>query len=132
MTAYATPGSAGLDLEAKVGGVIKPGERMLVQTTLDGPILKDNQSVYWLVVPRSGLALKHGVTVLNSPGVIDMDYTGNIGVILHNTGVDDFVFEEGERIAQLITIQMMRLTQFEVGKQERGDAGYGSTGREQG
>ena len=129
MTSYATPGSAGLDLQARSGGVLKPGERALVPTTLDGPILKDNQSVYWLVVPRSGLALKHGVTVLNSPGVIDMDYTGNIGVILHNTGVDDFVFEEGERIAQLITIQMMRLTQFEVGKQERGDAGYGSTGR---
>ena len=129
MTSYATAGSAGLDLRAKSGGVLKPGERALVPTTLDGPILENNHSVYWLVVPRSGLALKHGVTVLNSPGVIDMDYTGNIGVILHNTGVDDFVFEEGERIAQLITIQMMRLTQFEVGKQERGDAGYGSTGR---
>lgn len=129
MTSYATPGSAGLDLRAKSGGVLKPGERALVPTTLDGPILEGNQSIYWLVVPRSGLALKHGVTVLNSPGVIDMDYTGNIGVILHNTGVDDFAFEEGERVAQLITMQMMRLTQFEVGKQERGDQGYGSTGR---
>ena len=129
MTSYATAGSAGLDLRAKSGGVLRPGERALVPTTLDAPILENNHSVYWLVVPRSGLALKHGVTVLNSPGVIDMDYTGNIGVILHNTGMDDFVFEEGERIAQLITIQMMRLTQFEVGKQERGDAGYGSTGR---
>lgn len=129
MTSYATAGSAGLDLEAKVGGTLKPGERALVQTTLDGPILENNQSVYWLVVPRSGLALKHGVTVLNSPGVIDMDYKGNIGVILHNTGVDDFVFEAGDRIAQLITMQMMRLTQFEVGDKERGDGGYGSTGR---
>ena len=130
MTSYATAGSAGLDLRAKSGGVLKPGERALVPTTLDGPILENNHSVYWLVVPRSGLALKHGVTVLNSPGVIDMDYTGNIGVILHNTGVDDFVFEDGERIAQLITMQMMRLTQFEVGSQERGDGGYGSTGRQ--
>lgn len=128
MTSYATPGSAGLDLVAKTGGVLKPGERALIPTTLDAPILKDNHSIYFLVVPRSGLALNHGITVLNSPGVIDMDYEGNVGVILYNTGVDDYEIKEGDRIGQLITMQMMRLTQFEVGKEERGDKGYGSTG----
>lgn len=129
MSSYATEGSAGLDLVAKFGGTLKPGEREVVETTLDGPILKDNKSVYWAVVPRSGLAVDHGVTVLNAPGIIDMDYEGNIGVILINLGVDDFNFKEGDRIAQLISLQMMRLTAFPVGKEARGEGGYGSTGR---
>ena len=130
MSKYATPGSAGLDLESAVNISIKPGERALVQTTLNGPILDNNNSVYWMVVPRSGLALKHGVTVLNAPGIIDMDYTGNIGVILYNTDKDEvFEVKEGDRIAQLLSVQMMRLTKFEVGNGERGDGGYGSTGR---
>lgn len=129
MTSYATQGSAGLDLQAAKGGIIKPGERALIPTTVDGPILDNNTSVYWMVVPRSGLALKYGVTVLNSPGIVDMDYTGNIGVILYNTGVDDFEVKEGDRIAQLLSIQMMRLTKYPVGEQARGEGGYGSTGR---
>lgn len=128
MSSYATKGSAGLDLRAKTSGILKPGERVLVETTLDGPLLENNTSIYYMVVPRSGLALKHGVTVLNAPGIIDADYTGNIGVILYNTGVDDFEIKEGDRIAQLLASQIMRLTAFPVGEEDRGDGGFGSTG----
>lgn len=128
MSQYATPGSAGLDIQAKSDGSINPGERKLVESNLNAPLLKDNQSVYFLVVPRSGLALKHGVTVLNAPGVIDADYSGNIGVILVNHGEEKFEWKKGDRIAQLLAAQMMKLTQFPVGSTQR-KGGYGSTGK---
>ena len=72
--------------------------------------------------------MNHGITVLNSPGVIDADYTGNIGVILYNAGVDDYDVKDGDRVAQLLTMQMVRLTRFAVEDKERKDSGYGSTG----
>ena len=128
MNTYATKGSAGVDLMAVGDYTIKPDERVLVKTNLDGPLLDGDHSIYGLVVPRSGLAINHGITVLNSPGVIDADYTGNIGVILYNTGVDDYDVKDGDKIAQLLTMQMVRLTRFAVEDKERKGSGYGSTG----
>ena len=128
MNTYATKGSAGVDLMAVGNYTIKPDERVLVKTNLDGPLLDGDHSIYGLVVPRSGLAINHGITVLNSPGVIDADYTGNIGVILYNTGVDDYDVKDGDRIAQLLTMQMVRLTRFAVEDKDRKGSGYGSTG----
>ena len=128
MNTYATKGSAGVDLTAVGNYTVKPDERVLVKTNLDGPLLDGDDSIYGLVVPRSGLAMNHGITVLNSPGVIDADYTGNIGVILYNTGVDDYDVKDGDKIAQLLTMQMVRLTRFAVEDKERKGSGYGSTG----
>ena len=128
MNTYATKGSAGVDLMAVGDYTIKPDERVLVKTNLDGPLLDGDHSIYGLVVPRSGLAINHGITVLNSPGVIDADYTGNIGVILYNAGVDDYDVKDGDKVAQLLTMQMVRLTRFGVEDKERNDHGYGSTG----
>lgn len=128
MNTYATKGSAGVDLMAVGNYTIKPDERVLVKTNLDGPLLDGDHSIYGLVVPRSGLAINYGITVLNSPGVIDADYTGNIGVILYNAGVDDYDVKDGDKVAQLLTMQMVRLTRFTVEDKERKDSGYGSTG----
>lgn len=127
---YETIASAGLDLRANITAPItlKSLERTIVKTGLfiELPIGFEAQ-----VRPRSGLAAKKGVTVLNAPGTIDADYRGEIGVILVNLSSDDFVIENGERIAQLIIAKHERAEWLEVetlSKTDRGEGGFGSTG----
>ena len=127
---YETNASAGMDLRANLTESItlKPLERTLVITGLyiELPIGYEAQ-----VRPRSGLAFKKGITVLNSPGTVDADYRGEIGVILVNLSNEDFVIENGERIAQLIIAKHERAEWIEVQKlseTSRGEGGFGSTG----
>lgn len=126
--AYALPGDAGMDLRAAETVLIGPGERALIPT---GIRLGLPEGVVALVHPRSGLALKHGITVLNAPGTIDSNYRGEIGVILHNTSTDWFDVDKGDRVAQLVFQQVLTV-QFEqvdtLSESVRGVAGFGSTG----
>jgi dUTP pyrophosphatase len=127
---YETIASAGMDLRANITESIslKPLERALVKTGLfiELPIGYEAQ-----VRPRSGLAFKKGITVLNSPGTVDADYRGEIGVILVNLSQEIFVIENGERIAQLIIAKHERADWIEVqeiSETSRGEGGFGSTG----
>ena len=126
---YATPGSSGLDLRAAEAAVIPAGERGCVGTGLffEMPLGCEAQ-----VRPRSGLALKHGVTVLNTPGTIDSDYRGEIKVILINHGREDFRIEPGDRIAQIVFAEVTQVDlekAEELDETERSSGGFGSTGR---
>lgn len=125
---YAHPGDAGADLRAAAAATIGPHRRALVPT---GVHIALPAGYVGLVHPRSGLAAKHGVTVLNTPGTIDAGYRGEIVVILYNTSDEPFTVNVGDRIAQLI-IQAYVTAQFiEVDKlpgSERGDRGFGSSG----
>jgi dUTP pyrophosphatase len=128
---YATPHSAGLDLRAHLSEsvLLQPGERRLVPTGLR-MALPDGWEAQ--VRPRSGLALKHGVTVLNSPGTIDADYRGPVGVILVNHGSEAFEITPGERIAQLVLARYERAEWQivdELDATERGEGGFGHSGR---
>lgn len=128
---YATPHSAGLDLRAHLteAVVLQPGERRLIPTGLR-MALPDGWEAQ--VRPRSGLALKHGVTVLNSPGTIDADYRGPVGVILVNHGAEAFEVVPGERIAQLVFARYERAAWYPVAEldvTERGEGGFGHSGR---
>lgn len=133
LPSYSTPDSAGLDLRAKLDApvVLEPGQRTLVPTGLH---LALPQGFEAQVRPRSGLAYKHGVTVLNSPGTIDADYRGDVGVILINHGPDPFTVENGERIAQLVLARYERLEWDLIESVEqlpasvRGQGGFGHTG----
>lgn len=127
---YETKASAGMDLRANLSEVriLKPLERSIVGTGLfiELPIGYEAQ-----VRPRSGLAAKKGITVLNAPGTIDSDYRGEIGVILVNLSNEDFVIENGERIAQLVIAKHERADWNEVNElteTSRGEGGFGSTG----
>jgi dUTP pyrophosphatase len=127
---YETNGAAGMDLRANIEKSItlKPLERAIVKTGLfiALPIGFEAQ-----VRPRSGLAAKKGITVLNSPGTVDADYRGEIGVILVNLSNDDFIVNDGERIAQLVIAKHERANWEEVevlSETERGSGGFGSTG----
>ena len=131
LPAYQSDDAAGLDLVAAVGAnervVIRPGARALIPTGLamELPAGFEGQ-----VRPRSGLALKHGVTVLNSPGTIDADYRGEVGVILVNLGTAAFRVRRGERIAQLVVAPVTRVGLARVkalGDTRRGSGGFGST-----
>ena len=127
---YATVQSAAVDLLAAVteGVVLAPGARTLIPTGL-AIALPDGYEAQ--VRPRSGLALKNGITLLNTPGTIDADYRGEIGVILANLGQEDFTVERGMRIAQMLIAPVTRLTWNAVSsldKSERGSGGFGSTG----
>ncbi len=127
----ASPGAAGLDLRAAVGEdvLLRPGERSLVPT---GLVLELPEGYEGQVRPRSGLALRHGVTCLNSPGTIDSDYRGEVAVILANLGSEPFVVKRGERIAQLVVARCARIEWEEADSlqdSERGSGGFGSTGR---
>ena len=129
LPAYATLGSSGMDIRAGEAAVIKAGERGCVGTGLylEMPVGCEAQ-----VRPRSGLALKHGVTVLNTPGTIDSDYRGEIRVILVNLGKEDFVIEPGDRIAQMVFASVTRVeleSAAELGGTERAAGGFGSTGK---
>ena len=127
---YATPGSAGCDLVAAVDGTLtlEPAARALVPTGLSIALPEGFEAQ---VRPRSGLALKHGIGVLNSPGTIDADYRGEIGVLLINLGDRPFVVERGTRIAQLVVHPVIRARWANVAslpESERGTGGFGSTG----
>ncbi len=126
---YATPASAGVDLRASDGCVIPPGGRALVPTGLRIALPEGYEAQ---VRPRSGLALRHGVTLPNSPGTIDADYRGEIGVILMNLGQEPFIVEPGDRIAQMVVAPVARVAWSEAEEldaTERGEGGFGSTGR---
>ncbi len=128
LPSYASAGSAGLDLYAATGPLtLAQGARALVGT---GLALALPEGFEGQVRPRSGLAFKHGVTVLNSPGTIDSDYRGEIGVLLVNRGESPFVVERGMRIAQLVIAPVVRarLVEGEVPPSDRGAGGFGSTG----
>jgi dUTP pyrophosphatase len=127
---YATPTSAGMDVRAKLETpvVLQPGMHQLIPTGLYAalPVGTELQ-----VRPRSGLAFKHGVTVLNAPGTIDADYRGEIGVLLINHGAQPFTVENGERIAQLVLAKYERIVWSETENlpdSQRGTGGFGSTG----
>jgi dUTP pyrophosphatase len=129
LPAYARPGDAGLDLCAAVDMVIEPGEVKIVPTGLVIELPPDTEAQ---VRPRSGLAVKHAVTVLNTPGTIDEGYRGELGVILINHGRQPFAITTGMRVAQLVvqrrlTIEVVEVD--EVSETERGAGGYGSTGQ---
>ena len=130
LPAYATTQSAGLDLRANIEAPITlhPLERRLVPTGLH-IALPDGYEAQ--VRPRSGLALKHGITVLNTPGTVDADYRGEIMVLLVNFSNEDFVVKDGERIAQMVIAQYAKAS-FEsvevLDETERGEGGYGHTG----
>ena len=128
LPSYASTGSAGLDLYAATGPItLAPSERSLVGT---GLALALPEGFEGQIRPRSGLALKHGVTVLNAPGTIDSDYRGEIGVLLVNLGESPFVVERGMRIAQLVIAPAVRarLVEGAVPPSSRGAGGFGSTG----
>lgn len=130
LPAYATSQSAGMDLRANIDTPItlRPMERRIIPTGLYIALPPGFEAQ---VRPRSGLALKHGITVLNSPGTIDADYRGEIGVLLVNLSTDDFIITEGERIAQMV-IARHEQGEFELADElddtERGAGGYGHTG----
>jgi dUTP pyrophosphatase len=130
LPSYETTASAGLDVRANIDEPItlKPLERTLVKTGLfmEIPVGFECQ-----VRPRSGLALKKGVSVLNAPGTVDADYRGEVGVILINLSNKNFVVEDGERIAQLVFAEVKQATWNEVielTETDRGEGGFGSTG----
>ena len=130
LPAYATPLSAGMDLRADINEpvVLQPLERRLFPTGLFIALPEGYEAQ---VRPRSGLALKHGITVLNTPGTIDADYRGEVGVLLVNLSQEPFTIEPGERIAQMVIARPEQVT-FQLvdalDETERGAGGYGHTG----
>ncbi|HYU94602.1 MAG TPA: dUTP diphosphatase [Sphingomicrobium sp.] len=127
--AYATDGAAGLDVVAAEDVTLAPGQRHAVAT---GFAIAIPEGYEVQVRPRSGLALKHGVTCLNTPGTIDHDYRGEVKVILANLGSDPFDVRRGERIAQLVPAPVLKANFVEVdvlGETARGAGGFGSTGQ---
>ncbi len=133
LPAYETSGSAGMDLRAAVSDdapvTLAPGARALVPTGLKIALEPGFEAQ---VRPRSGLALKHGITCLNSPGTVDSDYRGEVGVILINHGQEPFVIRRGERIAQMVIAGYAQAVMTEVetlDETARGAGGFGSTGR---
>jgi dUTP pyrophosphatase len=128
---YETVGAAGMDLRANLEEAVtlQPLERALIKT---GLFIALPEGFEAQVRPRSGLAYKHGLTVLNSPGTIDCDYRGEIGVILVNLSNTPFVIEDGERVAQLVIAKYERIewnTTNTLEESERGTGGFGSTGK---
>ncbi len=130
LPAYATPQSAGMDLRANLSEpvTLHPMERRLIPTGLHIALPEGFEAQ---VRPRSGLALKHGLTVLNTPGTIDADYRGEIGVVLINLSQEDFIVNDGERIAQMVIARHEQgdfIVVEELDETIRGEGGYGHTG----
>ena len=130
LPAYATPQSAGMDLRANIEAPItlRPMERRLIPTGLHIALPEGYEAQ---VRPRSGLALKRGITVLNAPGTVDADYRGEVGVLLINLSQEDFVINDGERIAQMVIARHEQadfVVVEELDQTERGEGGYGHTG----
>ena len=133
LPAYETAGAAGMDLRAAVSGdealVLSPGTRAAVPTGLAFALPEGFEAQ---VRPRSGLALKHGITVLNSPGTIDADYRGEVSVLLINHGREAFTINRGDRIAQMVVARVADVAwreERELPGSVRGQGGFGSTGR---
>lgn len=125
----ATKYAAGADLRAKEADVIKPGETKLIKTGIKSAIPTGYMG---MVCSRSGLALKNSVFVINSPGIVDSDFRGEWGVILHNAGKEDFYVNVGDRIAQMIIVATPQVIYHQVeslDQTERGEGGFGSTGK---
>ncbi|KJF75257.1 dUTP diphosphatase [Agrobacterium arsenijevicii] len=132
LPSYETRGAAGMDLRAAVPAgeplTLRPGERALVPT---GFVFEVPHGYEAQIRPRSGLAIKNGITCLNSPGTVDSDYRGEVKVILANLGQDDFVIERGMRIAQMVIAPVTQVVVSEVSETSetaRGTGGFGSTG----
>jgi dUTP pyrophosphatase len=129
-----TKGSSGIDLRSQVAARLGPFERRLIPTGLHVDIPRGFEIQ---IRPRSGMALKNGITVLNSPGTIDSDYRGEIGVILYNSSEIPFYIMEGDRIAQMVVAKVFTKESFfeevetfeSLNSSERGDGGFGSTGK---
>lgn len=131
LPAYETEGSAGMDLRASLGEpvVIRPMERALIPT---GLFIELPEGYEAQIRPRSGLAIRHGITLLNTPGTIDADYRGEIRVILVNLSREDFIVNDGERIAQMVVAAHARAEWepvSELSATQRGAGGFGHTGR---
>lgn len=131
LPSYETAGAAGMDVRANLSSTVyvSPGERILVPT---GLYLEIPAGLECQVRPRSGLALKKGITVLNTPGTIDSDYRGEVGVILINLSAEIFTIEPNDRIAQLVFCPVIQVTLIETDALEssdRGTGGFGSTGK---
>ncbi len=129
LPSYATPGAAGMDVVAAEDLILEPGQRHAVAT---GFAIAIPPGFEVQVRPRSGLALKHGITCLNTPGTIDEDYRGEVKVILANLGDEPFAVKRGERIAQLVPAPVQKAEFVEVeslDETSRGAGGFGSTGR---
>ena len=127
---YETPGSSGMDIAAHIKDniIINPGEKALIPTGFSMAVPKGFEVQ---IRPRSGLAVKKNITVLNTPGTIDADYRGEIKVILINLGKEKFIIENGERIAQMVVCPVVQANLEEVSElseTERGSGGFGSTG----
>ena len=128
LPSYAHPGDAGMDVRSIEDVTLAPGARALVHTGLVLMLPPDAEAQ---VRPRSGLALKHGVTVLNAPGTIDAGYRGEVGVILVNLGTEPFAVEKGMKVAQLVVAPVAQAAVVEVAEvdeTERGAGGFGSSG----
>lgn len=132
LPSYETGGAAGMDLRAAVPAdaplTLKPGQRTLVPT---GFVFEVPAGYEAQIRPRSGLAIKNGITCLNSPGTVDSDYRGEVKVILANFGQEDFIIERGMRIAQMVIAAVTQVSVSEVreaSETERGTGGFGSTG----
>jgi dUTP pyrophosphatase len=126
---YASEDAVGLDVTAAEETILQPGERRAVAT---GFAIEIPRGYEVQVRPRSGLAMKHGITCLNTPGTIDSDYRGEVKVILINLGQEPFEIRRGERIAQLVPAPVLRadfVEASELSETERGSGGFGSTGR---
>lgn len=129
LPSYASNGAAGLDVVAAESLVLEPGSRAAVAT---GFAVAIPEGYEIQVRPRSGLALKNGVTCLNTPGTIDSDYRGEVKIILANLGQEAFHVRRGERIAQLVPAPVLKASfveEDELGETDRGSGGFGSTGR---
>jgi dUTP pyrophosphatase len=128
LPAYAHPSDAGMDVRSVEELAIAPGKRALVRT---GLVMMLPQLYEAQVRPRSGLALKHGITVLNTPGTIDSGYRGEVGVVLINLGQEEFKVAKGDKIAQLVIAPVTQpeiAEAFDVDETDRGEGGFGSTG----
>lgn len=130
LPAYSTPDAAGMDVRAFLDSpvTLAPGERALIPTGLRVQLPRGFEMQ---LRPRSGLALRHGITLLNSPGTVDADYRGEIGVILANLGSEPFTVNDGDRIAQMVVARYAAVTWRPVDTleaSERGDGGFGHTG----
>ena len=131
LPSYATSGSAGMDLRAALDGpfVLAPGERMMMPTGLKMAVPEGFEGC---VRPRSGLAIKHGIAIVNAPGTIDSDYRGEVKVLLINLGKEPVTFNRGDRIAQLLIQPIAHVTVMATDSLDdtsRGEGGFGHTGR---
>jgi len=129
LPSYATIGSSGMDLRVIESGIVKKNEIKLIKT---GVFLEIPEGFEAQIRPRSGLALKHGITILNTPGTIDSDYRGEICLIVANFGNEDFEYNKGDRLAQIVFAEVIKadlILSDTLEETERNDGGFGHSGR---